>query len=97
MSEFDFIEIFKNSDRLHKQQESEYARLRQNPPRNIKVGDKVLVAVGLLGRGYVWKRKECEVVEISQVSIKVKSDEKYNEWEEWIDPVLITDVLLKVE
>jgi len=34
-----------------------------------------------------------EVIAISQSSVKVKCIEKHDEWEQWIDPALITDVI----
>ena len=89
----DFMDFMAQADKHHQQQDAEFARLRQNPPRNVKVKDKVLVAAGILGRGYVWIRKECEVIAISQSSVKVKCIEKHDEWEQWIDPALITDVI----
>ncbi len=91
--DFNWSEITKH----HERQRNEYARLRGGGiVKDVIVGDRVIVAVGLLGRGFTWIRTECKVLEVNDTSCLVRhtdKDYKHNNWEEWIDRYLITDVL----
>lgn len=91
----DFFDMLKDMNNFHDKLDNEYKRLKQDAPRMVKVGDKVLVAAGLIGRGHPWVRTQAEVIEIAQSSVKVRGKESYSldPWEEWIDPSLITDVI----
>jgi len=85
---------FNNNDYKDKIEE-EYNRLKGGGiPKNIKVGDKVIIAAGIIGRGFVWVRKQCEVIEVCDTSCLVKHKGKYDSdnWEEWIDKFLIVDI-----
>jgi len=61
------------------------------------VGDRVIVAAGLLGMGFPWVRYEAIVIEAGTQSYKVRFlDYKgYDNRvvEKWIHPALVTDVL----
>lgn len=84
-------------DREHETREAEFMRLLADSPKRVLVGDRVVVAAGLTGRGYNWVRVEAEVLEVGDVSVKVrflgrealvgKPDE------DWIHSALITDIL----
>jgi len=91
----DFFEMMGGINKHHNQLDQEYNRLKQDVPRAVKVGDKVLIAAGLIGRGHAWVRVEGEVLEVGQASIKVRGKQSYSDetWEEWIDPALITDII----
>jgi preprotein translocase subunit YajC len=92
-----FYERMLNVDRGHRKKEAEFERLRIEPSaRTPAVGDTVVVAAGLIGRGFDWVRKEALVVAVGETSVKVRfSNRRYNGEadEEWVSPVLITDVL----
>jgi len=60
---------------------------------DIKVGDRVIVAAGLLGRGHLWIRKVCTVLEVAETSCQVKYSQENDNWTEWIDLVLVVDTL----
>ena len=66
-----------------------------SPPPNVKVGDRVIVNAGLLNRGHLWIRIVCTVVEVAEHSCLVKhsGEHEFDNWEEWIDLYVITDVL----
>ena len=88
--------MFESAENNHKKQENGFKKLCQELPILVKKGDKVIVAVGLLGRGFEWIRKECEVMETANISIKIRCQDTYYKdgfWEEWIHPALITDVI----
>lgn len=88
--------MYKHQDK----QRNEYERLcGENIRKDIIVGDRVVVAVGLIGRGFSWIRKTCEVIEVADTSccIRHTGDDEFDNWEEWIDRFLIVDVLPKIE
>ncbi len=74
-----------------------FEKLLDIPPACIPmVGDRVVVAVGLLGYGFHWVRKEGKVLEVGDTSYKVrfeKLDYKGGPVELWSHWSLITDVL----
>lgn len=83
----------------HRKLDSEFAKLINEPSARVpQVGDKVLVAVGLLGMGYLWVRLEAEVIETADTSYKVRFTDR-KKWgsdelqEEWVHQALITDVV----
>lgn len=75
----------------------EFLRLAKGmSDRVAKVGDRVIVAAGFLGRGWRWIREEAEIVDIGETSYKIRfAEASYDDSvkEEWIHPALITDVL----
>lgn len=92
-----FYERMLNIDKGHRKKEEEFERLRIEPSaRTPAVGDTVVVAAGLIGRGFDWVRKQALVVAVGETSVKVRFSERRiggGADEEWISPVLITDVL----
>lgn len=95
----DWTENFLNGDSDYAtERKAEYARLRGGGiPLDISKGDSVLVAAGLLARGYVWVRKACKVLEVTDSACLVRhnSEHEYDRWEEWIDKFLVTDIITK--
>jgi hypothetical protein len=69
----------------------------KNPPLAVNVGDRVVVAAGLIGFGFKWERLEANVLEKGQNSVKIELDHKHPitgaNYELWVHPVIITDVL----
>ena len=58
---FDFEEMFRSAEEYDKRLNSELERLRGDPClKPIDVGDRVIVAAGLLGHGHEWIRKDIE-------------------------------------
>ncbi len=85
--------FFKRINEEKDKREFEVKRLMAEPPKESpKVGDKVIVAVGLLGHGFNWIRQECKVLEVADNSVKIKWKDSHD-WEEWIHPAFITDIL----
>ncbi len=78
---------------------AEYERLRAECPKGIKKGQRVLVAVGFLGHGFHWIRKECTVLDIAEGSSLITFPSEYAElhgqktWEHWVPNCLITAIL----
>jgi hypothetical protein len=101
MKEFDYSEFYKktnNIDEDHRRMAAEFERLRIEPSnRTPAVGDTVVVAAGLLDRGHLWIRTGCLVIALGETSIKVRFPDGYGGKvdEQWISPVLITDVIPK--
>jgi len=94
---FDFFESMKRVEEDNTKREQEVEKLMAEPPEEMPlVGDKVIVAIGLLGYGYNWIRHECEVLEVASHSVKIKF-RRYglDICEEWIHPGFITDILKK--
>lgn len=80
----------------HKKMYAEFGRLVSDIPyKTVSVGDICVVAIGLLNRGHLWIRQECKVTGVGDMSVKVRSYKKHDEWEEWIHPALIVDVIKK--
>lgn len=84
----------------HRKIDNEFHKLCCEPSQKIpKLGQRVIVAAGLLGMGHLWIREEAIVEEVGEVSIKVRftNYKPFNgergSHELWIHPALITDVL----
>lgn len=78
----------------------EFCKLAIEPCTAIpKVGDRVLVAAGLLGMGHLWVREECEVLACGDTSYKVRFlnykpvFEPVGSKTEWVHQALITDAV----
>lgn len=74
----------------------EFARLQTDPCCQIpKVGDRVVVAVGLLGLGHLYIREECEVLECGATTYKIQHSgrDEYENWVKWVHQALIIEVL----
>ena len=95
---FEDIEgFFRRSDEHRNNMEEEYRRLLGDPClKQPRVGDRVIVAAGLLGRGHLWVRLEAVVLEVASSAYRVRfSGRAYNgkEEEDWVVHGLITDVI----
>ncbi len=94
---FDTIrEQFQNTQRRREQMDDYLSKMQSEPCCQVpEVGDSVIVAVGLINRGHLWMREECEVTGVTGTCIRVKSvgTNVYKAWEEWIDPILVLDVI----
>jgi hypothetical protein len=74
-----------------------FDKLLAEVPPTPSVGDRVVVAAGLLGMGHPWVRVEGVVVECASTSYKVEfPSREYNGSVpcEWVHQSLITDVLV---
>lgn len=91
MDFFEYIALQQHEENLKLQ--IEYRKLQQNPPLLVKIGDRVLVAIGLIGYGFQWARQECEVVDVSGCSAKITWSNDSKSFHEWVDIVLIIFVL----
>lgn len=84
-------------NREHEKNNEEFARLDADPMmRPVSLGDRVVVAAGLIGRGHRWVRKEAKVVEVGDTSVRVRfSEARWNGEpdEEWLHPSLVIDIL----
>ena len=98
----DFMDIMRHFDRIDDHRDNmaaEFHKLAVEPSATRpKVGDHVLVAAGLLNRGHLWIRYECEVICEADTSFKIRCcDSAYHglerNWEQWVHQALITDVL----
>ena len=94
---FGFREMNKRTDKMG----DEFKRMAADLPyKNVKVGDRCIVATGFIGHGHLWVRKECVVIEMADTSVKVRRIDSFYScgyWEEWIHAALITDVLEPIE
>lgn len=108
MSEYDeqdyedmYDRIDRKFERIHDYHDSlddEFRKLCVEPSLKVaKKGDRVIVAGGLIGRGYKWVRLEAVVLEVGDTSVHVEfKDRAYIGGRPdrcWIHPCLITDVL----
>ncbi len=90
---------FRHAEEGARKTEHEFERLALDPCSDIpEVGDRVIVAVGLIGHGFAWVREEATVLEIGSSSYKVqlskqKDFDSNKPVECWIHSVLVTDVL----
>lgn len=80
----------------------EYRRLIKLPKIAIKKHDIVLVAVGLVGHGYEWVRKECRVLQVRKNSAKITfkglgEPIGRDWWVKWVDRALITDMVSRAD
>lgn len=85
---FDMDEIYDHQRR----EREELLKLRAEPCLTpIVVGDRVLVASGLLGMGHLWIRREGTVLECAATAYKVDLGKACGI--HWVHQDLITDVL----
>jgi hypothetical protein len=95
MSDFDdWAEMWRRTERRL----AEFERLAGDAPRTVGVGDRVLVAAGLLGRGHEWVRAEAHVLHTSESGVFVRFTRNRLDGtpdEEWIHPALVVAVLDK--
>lgn len=89
----DFISEMKSMNKSHEERENEFKRLKSETPKSIKRGDRVLVAVGLLGHGFHYVRQECVVLRVSGNNSKIYWKSDGYRWSYWIDNALIVEVL----
>lgn len=101
MSSFydNYFEEMRNIEKSKQDKEEMFRRLCAEPCMKVpKPGDRVIIAAGLLGRGFLWVRTEAEVLQVADTSVKVRFKSSFSQTpdvEEWIHPALITDVLSK--
>lgn len=87
-------EYFNEMNRNRREMHDEFTKLCLDPSAvRPNVGDRVVVAIGLIGYGFNWIRQECVVIEEGETSFKVRWQQHGNTHVEWINPNLITDVL----
>jgi len=89
-----FAEGRKHRDELHDQ----FKKLLAEPTTQIpKVGDTVVVAVGLLNMGHPWIRRAGKVLVAGDTSYKIHFEKQYKHEREktiiWVHQTLITDVV----
>lgn len=93
----DMHEMFRSADKAREEREDEFRKLCAEPCLRVpEIGDRVLVAAGLLGMGYLWIRREAEVVSKGDTAYRIRfvNCESYHEGNEhWVHQALITDVL----
>lgn len=95
----DMMKFHENMQQKHALKYQEYERLRAECPKSVKEGQVVLVAVGLLGHGFHWIRKECKVLAVNGDNSKITFPSECSElhgkkyWEYWIPNCLITAIL----
>lgn len=83
-------------DRSHERKDELFRCLLCEPlMRTPQIGDHVIVAAGLLDRGHDWIRKEVKVIDIADTSVKIRWLDGLGIEDQWIHPVLITDILEK--
>ena len=98
MFEFNYDDLEKS----RRESQDKFDRLALDPCTIIpKVGWRVVVAAGPLCMGHDWIRLEAEVIELGQISYKVRFTD-YRSCnrelvEKWIHPGLVTDVIEVVE
>ena len=98
-----FYDSFSSFRQLDDERNTEIRRLRDaaaKKPISPKIGDRVLVAIGLIGHGVAWLRHECVVVDVSKTAIKVEwprvghtTKELGPTHSEWVDRPLVTDII----
>ena len=77
---------------------SEFQRLLALPRHEPRptIGDRVIIAGGLIGHGQPWVRLAADVTDVGEESVKVrllKTDPDCEPYDaQWIHPALITDV-----
>ncbi len=99
MKEDSFDEMFRDIYKYRDKLDSEFARLAAEPCSKVpQVGDRVLIAAGLVGKGHLWIRLEAVVLECADTAyyVKYKKYKLYRDTdthEEWVHQAVITDVL----
>lgn len=97
----DFSDSFERSMRRaeeHVEQlKNEFDRLSVEPcMKDANIGDRVVVACGLIGMGHQWVRREAVVIEKGDTSYCVRFKKEFSHddvKEKWIHRLLVTDVL----
>ena len=91
----DFEKFRDDVNRHHAKLDKELAKLTAEPCMTpFEVGDRVIVAIGLIGYGHTWIRKECKVLEKAATSTKISFQNIVDKEQiEWVNNILITDVL----
>lgn len=85
-------DMFRKADERAEQMAEEFKRLAVDPCSEIpEVGDKAIVALGLLGMGHLWMREEAEVLEVASTSYHVRI--RGRSGTHWIHQALVTDVI----
>lgn len=98
---FDYDKFQKHMEHLdeyHDSLNSEFYRLYCEPSSRVpEVGNRVIVAVGLLSMGHPWTREEGVVIEKGDTSYKIRLKRidygTHRQTEVWVHQALITDVL----
>ena len=93
----DFEDILRRQDERVNSMKAEVARLSQDIKLMPKVGQRVVVAIGLLSHAHEWIKAECTVIEVGNISIKIKCEEGHHDFTEWIDPALIIELLKETQ
>lgn len=100
--EMDWLKYFDGVHEGHRKQEAEFMRLAAEPcMKRPNKGDRVLVAVGFLGMGFLWVRREGLVIECGDTSFHVELEHQYDFEQSkpkrrvWVHQALITEVLNK--
>lgn len=94
-----FFQHWDDMNRAHERERREFEKLLLDQCADIpKVGDKVVVACGLLGMGFPWIREEAVVAEVGSSSYKVRFPGRIDFTTQqpstkWIHAALVTDVL----
>lgn len=91
-----FDEAIRRADQDYERRRQLFEKLSLDPPRAADVGERVLVAASLVGRGYEWARLEAEVLEVADTAYRVR----YTTYklagkpvEEWVHRLVVTDVI----
>lgn len=94
-----FSRMMDRADKHHEQMDAEFCRLAVEPSaKRPGIGDRVLLAVGLLNMGHLWMREEATVLECGDTSFRVqfRDRKEYSTnapMERWVHQAIITDVL----
>ena len=94
-----FYRDMERIDRIHAELRDEFTKLCIEPSaKRPNIGDRVIVAVGLLQMGHLWIREEATVLEVADTSFHIEFKDKVvygtNEPRRvWVHQALITDVL----
>jgi hypothetical protein len=90
-------EFFKRMDERHRQQDEMFLRLCAEPCMDVaEVGDIVLIAGGLLGKGFLWVRLEATVLAVADTAYKVEFDKPFYDGTkdvQWVHRTLVTDIV----
>jgi len=96
---FDFFESMKRADENNDKRKRQIDKLMADVPKEMpKVGDKVIIASGLLGHGWDYIRREGIITEIADYTVKAKWENypghsTVDIREEWMHPAFIVDTL----
>ncbi|MCK9569108.1 hypothetical protein M0R72_09215 [Candidatus Pacearchaeota archaeon] len=88
---------FDRADKIRKDKQQQFEKLVMDQCCDIpEVGDSVIVAAGLLNRGFDWIRLEAKVLAVAPQSYKVQFERNHYDGSpdiEWIHPAVVTDVI----